>query len=352
MGNYGYLSRTIQHIQAQLKLVAMQMRQGNTMKVKMIIGAALMLGCVCFGSGVMAAEYPSKPINFLICHPPGGGADLSVRPLASAACKYLGVPCVLENRGGGGGTMGPQLVSSKAPNGYTVGNMLRSTLIAYHMGKLNFNPITDLTYITTFAGTLQGIVVRADSPWKTLQDLIEHSRKNPGKVSYTSSGVGTTAHIPIESLAVAAGGIKLIHIPSNGAAEMIPALLGGHVDFMSGASSGWMGLVAAGQFRLLATYGGKRSTRFPQIPTLKELGYDVVENSIYTIIGPKGLPKPIVQKLYNAFKKAQDDPAFQSVLKRLEYESIQMTQEETENAARRDFERYGTILEKLGLKVR
>ncbi len=133
---------------------------------------------------------------------------------------------------------------------------------------------------------------------------------------------------------------------------MIPALLGGHVDFLSGSSSGWMGLVLAGQFRLLATYGSKRSSRLPQTPTLKELGYDVVEHASHTIIGPKGMPKPIVQKLYAAFKKAQDDPAYLTALKKLDYEPLQMTQEDSEKAARRDFEYYGIILEKLGMKVK
>ncbi len=327
-------------------------KKENNMKMKRIfVGMAVVISFFfCFGFRAMAAEYPSKPINFILPHPPGGYTDLIGRPFASAACKYLGVPCVLENRGGGGGTLGPQLLSTKAPNGYTIGSMLGSTLIAYHMGKLTFNPLTDLTYIVTDTGMLQGLAVRADSPWKTMQDLIEYSKKNPGKVSYTSSGVGTTAHIPVEGLAIAAGGIKWIHIPSNGAAEMIPALLGGHVDFMSGSSSAWIGLVEAGKFRLLATYGSKRSSRLPQIPTLKEMGYNVVESSSHTIIGPKGMPQSIVKKLYDAFNKAQDDPAYQAVSKNLNSMSLRMTQEETEALVRQDFERYGKVLEKLGMK--
>jgi tripartite-type tricarboxylate transporter receptor subunit TctC len=318
---------------------------------KMLIGVmAIVSFFYGFECRATAAEYPSKPINLIICHPPGGSADVVGRPLANAASKYLGQPIILENKGGGGGTAGPQWVAKRAPDGYTIGVMLNSTLIAYHMGKLNFNPITDLTCIMTYASTLQGIVVRADSPWKTLSDLIEYSKKNPGKVSYTSSGFGTTAHIPIENLAVAAGGIKWVHIPSNGGAEMVPALLGGHVDFMSGSSANWMGLVLAGQFRILATYGSKRSSRFPQIPTIQEIGYDVVERNSHTLIGPKGIAKPVVQKVYDAFKRAQNDPGYMGVLKNLDMDSIQMTQEETGRAVKRDFENYGFILGKLGMK--
>jgi tripartite-type tricarboxylate transporter receptor subunit TctC len=321
------------------------------MKTKrMFVGILVLISFFCsFEFRAMAAEYPSKPINFYICHPPGGSADVVARPFANAAKQSLGQPFVLENKGGGGGTQGPQLVASKAPDGYTVGTMLNSTLVAYHMGKLNFNPMTDLTVIMAYAATLQGIAVRADAPWKTMKDLVEYARKNPGKVSYTSSGFGTTAHIPIENLADVAG-IQLVHVPANGGAEMVPALLGGHVDFMSGSSANWMGLLEAGQVRLLATYGSKRAVRLPQIPTLQELGYDVVERNAHTLIGPKGMPEPIVKKIYDAFKKAKDDPAYRTLLKNLDMESLEMTQAESQKQVQSDFARYAKVLEKLDMK--
>ena len=257
------------------------MKRVNRKRVGFVLTICLILA---FGLPAMAAEYPTKPITLVIQYPPGGSTDLTARALANAARKYLGQPIICENKSGGGGTVGVALVAAKPADGYTIGVVTSSPTIAYHMGKLNFNPIDDLTHILRWAGYLFGTVVQADSPWKTLPELINHVKQHPKTVTYGSPGVGTPPHLAMEELSSLAG-MQLLHMPYKGIAENNAALLGGHIDVISD-SSGWAPLVDAGKFRLLATYGYQRSARYPQVPTLREVGYDLVSP------GPIGHNRP------------------------------------------------------------
>ena len=320
------------------------MKRVNRKRVGFLLTVCLILA---FALPAMAAEYPTKPITLVIQYPPGGSTDLTARALANAARKYLGQPIICENKSGGGGTVGVALVAAKSPDGYTIGVVTSSPTIAYHMGKLNFNPIDDLTHILRWGGYLFGTVVRADSPWKTLPELITYVKQNPKKVTYGSPGVGTPPHLAMEELSSMAG-MQLLHMPYKGIAENNAALLGGHIDVVSD-SSGWAPLVDAGKFRLLATYGYQRSSRYPQVPTLKELGYDLVSPGPIGMIGPKGLPKPMVQKLHDAFKKAMEDPEFLTVMKSFDMTSLYLNSEDYEKFIRQDSERIQKLVQKLGL---
>jgi tripartite-type tricarboxylate transporter receptor subunit TctC len=294
-----------------------------------------------------AQDYPTKPINLIIQYPPGGSTDLTGRALAIGAKKYLGQPIICENKAGGGGTVGVALVAAKPADGYTIGIITSSPTMAFHMGKLNFHPLNDLTPIMRWGNYLFGIVVRADSQWKTIQELIQYAKQNPEKISYGSPGVGTPPHLAMEELSLASG-LKFTHIPAKGIAENNTALLGGHIDMVSD-SSGFAPLVDAGKFRLLATWGEKRCTRYPQAPTIKEVGYDVVARSHLGIIGPKGMPKPIVAKLADAFRKAMDDPEFISVMKKFDMDNYYLGTEDYEKYMKADFENIGKLVHKLGL---
>ncbi len=302
---------------------------------------------LAFGFPALAAEYPTKPINLVIQYPAGGSSDLTARALANGAKKYLGQPIICENKAGGGGTVGVALVAAKPPDGYTIGTVTSSPAMAYHMGKLNFHPVNDLTPIMRWGNYLFGITVQSDSQFKTIQELIQYVKQNPEKLSYGSPGVGTPPHLAMEELSMVAG-IKFTHIPHKGIAENNTALLGGHIDIISD-SSGWAPLVDAGKFRLLATWGDKRSDRYPQVPTIKEIGYDVVARSHLGVIGPKGIPKPIVAKLAEAFKKALDDPEFLSVMKKMDMPTYYLGTEGYEKYMRSDFENIGKLVQKLGL---
>jgi len=317
-------------------------------KFKLIALCAILAFIMAFDLPALAAEFPTKPVTLVIPYPAGGSTDLTGRALANAAKKYLGQPIIVENKSGGGGTVGPSLVVPKPPDGYTIGIITSSPTIAYHMGKLNFNPVGDLTHILRWAGYLFGLVVQTDSQWKTIQEFIQYAKQNPQKVSYGSPGVGTPPHLAMEELAALAGGIQFVHIPYKGGAESNAGLLGGHVDSVSD-SSGWAPLVDGGKFRLLVTYGYQRSTRYPQVPTLKEVGYNMVSPGPIGLIGPKDMPKPIVAKLHDAFKKAMDDADFQAVMKKLDMIPLYLNSEDYEKFVRQDSERIGRLVRKLGL---
>ena len=309
----------------------------------------IILACLALALGIpaMAAEYPTKPINLVIQYPAGGSTDLAARAMAAASRKYLGQPVICENKAGGGGTVGVALVAAKPPDGYTIGIVTSSPAMAFHMGKLNFHPLSDLTPIIRWGNYLFGITVRSDAQWKTMKELIQYVKQNPEKVSYGSPGVGTPPHLAMEELSMVAG-LKFTHIPAKGIAENNTALLGGHIDAVSD-SSGWAPLVDAGKFRLLATWGEKRSDRYPQVPTIKEIGHDVVARSHLGIIGPKGIPKPIVARLADAFKKALEDPEFLSVMKKMDMPTEYLDTAGYEKYLRSDFENIGKLVQKLGL---
>ena len=304
-----------------------------------------LIGALAFPA--FAAEFPNKPINLINPYPPGGSIDLPSRALANGAGKRLGQPIICENKAGGGGSVGPSIVISKPPDGYTLGIITSSPTIAYHMGKLNFNPIEDVTHIMRWGANPFGIVVRSDSQWKTIQDLLQYAKQNPKKVTYGSPGVGTPPNLAMEELGLAAG-IEWTHMPYKGVAENNTALLGGHIDVISDAS-GWAPLVDAGKFRLLATWGPQRLPRYPQAPSVKETGYNVASSGIVAVMGPKGIPRPIVQRLHEAFHNAMDDPEFQAVMTKFDMGYLYLNPEDYEKFVRQDFDKIGKLVKALGL---
>ena len=305
---------------------------------------SLVLGWSITGS---AQGFPTKPITFVIPYPAGGSTDLTGRAMTNAAKNYLGQPIICENKSGGGGTVGPNLVISKPPDGYTIGVSSGAVTIAYHMGKLNFNPLTDTTNIIRYTTYVFGMVVRADAPWKTMQEFVKYAKENPGKVTYGTPGVGTNPHLAMEELSILTG-IKLVHMPFKGGAEAATALLGGHIDAVSDSTS-WGPMVDAGKFRLLVTYSPQRMPRYPNVPTLKEAGYDMVYSSPLFLIGPKGMPKPIVAKLHDAFKKSLTDPDYQSILKKYDMSDNYLSSEDLDKAILRESEQIKRVVQKLGL---
>ena len=264
-----------------------------------------------------ASDFPNKPITLIVPYPAGGATDVVIRPFAEAAKKHLGQPVIVENRGGGGGAVGVGSIVGKKPDGYLLSVVVTSLHRNSYINKLPFDTVKDVTPIIRLAGYLYGILVRSDSQFKTLKELVEYARANPGKISYMASGVGTGGHIAMEELGYNAGGIKFNHIPSKGDQESTANLLGGHIDAIS-TTSGWIPQVDAGNLRLLATYGEKRTKKFQNVPTVIELRYKVIHNSPIGVVGPKDMPKDFLKILHDAFKKSLDDPIFLSVMDKYE----------------------------------
>jgi tripartite-type tricarboxylate transporter receptor subunit TctC len=291
----------------------------------LVLGFMLLATLLLFVPTPSAAEtFPSRSITLIVPYPAGGATDLLARPLADEAKKTLGQTVIVENRAGGGGAVGVGAIVGKKPDGYLLSVAVESLHRNSYINKLPFDTVKDLTPIITFSGNLYGICVRADSPHKTLKDLLNYAKANPGKVSYMASGVGTSGHISMEELAVKAGDIKLSHVPSKGDQESSAALLGGHVDAIS-TSAGFIPLVEAGQLRLLATYTAKRTKKFPNVPTVDELGYGVVCEAPIGIFGPKGLPADIVKALHDAFKKAMDSQSFLTTMEKFQQPPVYMS---------------------------
>jgi len=266
-------------------------------------------------AAVSAQGYPNRTITLIVPWPAGGSTDTHLRKLAELASKHLGQPIIVENRPGAGGMLGPAGMAANAkPDGYTLSQLTVAAFRQPHMQKVDYDPLKDFTYIIGVSGYTFGIVVRSDSPFKTFEDFIAYARANPGKLSYSSTGTGTSPHLLPEELAHKAG-LQLLHVPYKGNADSTQALMGGHVMAQSDAT-GWGKFVDAGTFRLLVTFGEQR-TRWGA-PTAKELGYDIVSYSPYGIVGPKGMDPKIVKIIHDAFKKAIDDPENKKVLQQLD----------------------------------
>ena len=295
-----------------------------------------------------AQQFPSKPVSLIVPWPAGGSTDLYFRKLGEVTARHLGQPLVIENRPGGSGMNGPATMTKTAkPDGYTISQLAISAFRVPHMQKVDWDPINDFTYIIGLAGYTFGVVVKADSPFKTFNDLITYARANPGKLSYATPGTGTSLHLAMEEVAVKAG-VQFLHVPFKGYADGAIALMGGHV-MVQVDSTGWAKQVDVGAQRLLATLGDKR-TRW-NAPTVKELGVDTVSNSPFGLVGPKGMPREVVKVLHDAFKKSLDDPEYLKVLAQLDQPAWYRSSEdyarwavETLKAERATIERVGLLL--------
>lgn len=260
-----------------------------------------------------AQNYPTKQVSLIVPWPAGGSTDIAMRAIAEAASKHLGQPIVVDNRAGGSGTVGPaQMAATAKPDGYTIAQIPITVFRLPLMQETPWDADKDFTYIVHLTGYTFGVTVKADSEFKTWDDVVKFAKANPGKVTYATPGAGTSLHIGMEQIAAQAG-IKLTQVPLKGGAETNAAVLGGHT-MLQADSSGWKGLVEAKQLRLLMIWTENPSPNYPGVPTLKQLGYPFVFDSPFGIAGPKGMDPKIVKAIHDAFKKAMDDPAIQATL--------------------------------------
>jgi tripartite-type tricarboxylate transporter receptor subunit TctC len=322
----------------------------TTRRTVLALAAATTAALAPIGSA-LAQAYPNRPITMIVPWPAGGSTDRHLRTLAEIASKHLGQTIVVENKPGAGGTLGPgQMALTAKPDGYTIAQFPMGMLRIPHMQKTQWNPLTDFSFIIGVSGYTFGFTVKADSPYKSFNDYIEAARKNPGKVDYGSTGIGTSPHLLMEELAANAK-VNLVHVPFKGNADLQQALLGGHVQAQSDAT-GWDKFVDGGQMRLLVTFGDKRTKRWPDVPTAKDLGYGVVSSSPYGLVGPKGMDPAIVKTLHDAFKKAMDDPKHMEVLGQLNQEVWYRNGDEYQQWAKETYAKDKALIERLGLAAK
>ncbi|MGB8897573.1 MAG: tripartite tricarboxylate transporter substrate binding protein [Pseudolabrys sp.] len=296
-----------------------------------------------------AQDYPSRPVTLVVPWPAGGTTDIGMRALASATEKYLKQKIVIENRPGAAGVLGPQQVAQNAtPDGYTLVQIPITVFRFPFMRKTTLDPANDFTYIIGVSGYTFGVVVRGDAPWKTFRELIDYARANPGKINYGTPGAGTTLHITMEQIAKQQG-VKWVHVPFKGTPETTGALLGGHIDAVADAT-GWSTLVNSGQLRLLVLWTATRSKNWPDVPTLREAGIDMVSNSPFGIAGPKGVDPAVVKIIHDAFKKGAEDPAYLETTAKLDQEPAYMSSDDYRRYVAVQLVEQKRLIEELGLK--
>lgn len=307
--------------------------------------AALVLAA--WGTPAHAQSFPVKPIRLVIAFPAGGPTDITMRSLADSASKILGQPVIVENKPGAGGTLPAQQLQGAPADGYTVAQIPLGVFRLPYTTKINWDPIKDIAYVINVTGYAFGIVVPADSPFKTWADFVAYAKANPGRLTYGSTGTLTSPHLTTELIAQKAG-IELQHVPYKGSADLMLAVVGGQL-MAAADSTGFAPQVEAGKLRVLNTWGEKRLDKFPNAPTLKELGYDIVQNSPFGIGAPRGTPPEVVRRLHDAFKKAMEEPSYVAALGRYDMLPNYMSSAEYTKFAQDTFGREKALIDKLGL---
>lgn len=261
-------------------------------------------------AGAFAQDFPSKPITWVVGFSPGGISDQGARMVAKTFGEKIGQPIIVENKPGAGSIVAAESVAQAKPDGYTVlyasNGMMAANKSLYK--KLSYDPLTSFTLIHGMGSSPMVVVVPENSPFKTLKDLIEHAKKNPSKLTFASVGNGTAAHLAPELLSKQAG-IKMVHVPYKGSAPGMTDLLAGRIDLMFDYSIVVKPQIDGGKLRALAQTGPKRMVSHPDVPTLAELGFPQAQFAAWaTLVGPAGMPQPIVDKLAKAFNEALKDP--------------------------------------------
>ena len=292
------------------------------------------------------AKFPSRPVTHIVPVPPGGPTDLAVRLICKEVEKYLKQPVVVANKPGAALTIGTAAILSSKPDGYTFGFSGGPPLfLTPLLEKVPYDPIKDARYIVQYGGFNFGVYVAANSPFKTFKDVIAYARQNPKKATYGTTGTNSMGHLTMEQIAKQEK-VQLTHIPFKGTPEVQTALLGEHVLF--GAGDFNYSMVEAKQIRLVMMLKDEKSAEYPDVPILKELGYNYPYPMIIGIICPRATPEPIVRKLDDAFEKASKEPAFISGMKELRLPVMYRSGRDLEEYVPRNYAYFQKILKEIG----
>jgi tripartite-type tricarboxylate transporter receptor subunit TctC len=313
-----------------------------------VLAAALLAAC---GLAHAQAPFPSKPITMIVPFPAGGLADIVARPVAEAMSRELGQPVVIENKGGAGGGIGMGLVAKAPPDGYTVVMALASYSVLPEadaiLGRAPMYSYQSLRPIARFTADPTVLAVRADAPWKSAKDFVEDAKRRPGAINYGSSGNYGTMHVPMEILAQNAG-IKLTHVPFTGAAPAIVALLGGQIEAVSTGPATVVQHVKAGKVRVLAHWGNGKLEALPDVPSLKDAGYNAEYAQWSGLFIPAGVPEPVAQRLRAAARAAASDAKVREVIGNAGSPVLYQDTPEFERYVQADVRRMTEVVRKIG----
>lgn len=295
--------------------------------------------------------YPSRPIQMIVPFPPGGVADITGRPTAHVMGRLLKQSVVVVNKSGAGGSVGAALAARAAPDGYTILMALSSISVLpvadRLQGRTPAYELEQLVAIALISADPTVLVVRADGPYKTLKDLVDAAKAKPGTINYGSSGVYGTLHVAMEIFSEAAG-IKLFHIPYQGGGPAVAALLSGQIDALASGPSAAIGQIRAGKMRALAVWGDKRLASMPDVPSMKELGYDATFYIWSGLFAPAATPAPILNTLRDAAKKTAADPEFKAAMDKVETPIAYLDAPEFKTFLDTDARRLRVAVERIG----
>jgi tripartite-type tricarboxylate transporter receptor subunit TctC len=314
--------------------------------------AATMLACMLLPAPALAA-YPEKPLKFVVPFPPGGGADIMARPLAQLLAANLGQPVIIENRGGAGGTLGAESVATAAADGYTLffGTMGTHAINVTLYPKLRYDPIKDFAPISLTHVNPRVLVVHPSIAAKSVTELIALARANPGKLSFSSAGSGSSSHLAGELFKHMAG-IDMIHIPYKGSAPALNDLLGGRISMTFDSIAVYAEHIKSGKLRPLGVTSLKRIGALPDVPAIAEsglAGYDV--SNWLGVMAPAATPKPIVNQLHKAVTQAMADQPMKKQLLTLGIEAATTSPEEFGALIKTEIGKWATIVKASGAKA-
>ncbi len=311
--------------------------------------AIFLMTVVFVRNGQPQEAYPSRPVTVVVPWGPGQ-SDTITRIVCKAAEKELGQPIIVENKPGASGTIGANYVFKSRPDGYTLGVIVSNAyLIAPHMQKVPYNPLTDSVDITTIIKTNLGFAVKANAPWSTFKEVIAYAKNNPGKFTYACAGVGVLQHITMERVAMKEG-VKWTLVPFKSGGEAAIACLGGHTDAVAQAGVDVSPHVKAGKLKLLLTLGDKRWPVSPNAPTILEVGYDFFVPFFMALSAPRGIPESIIKKLENVFNKAKGDPSFIETMEKFQVEVGDLSGKAYSDLWRSKYDEMGKVIKVLGLQ--
>jgi tripartite-type tricarboxylate transporter receptor subunit TctC len=301
-------------------------------------------------SAVMAADYPSKPIMLVVNFAPGTSTDVISRILAEEVSKELKQPIVCVNKAGGSGSIGVAEMLRAPVDGYTIGCInMPSLAILPHMQGVPYQPLKDVSHICAVMAYDYAIYVRAESPYKTFEDLLEAAKANPGKITVGHPGVGTTSHIIMERIGKEKG-VAFKHVPYKGDGELMPAIIGGHVDTGVGSPAAVGPQVKAGTLRLLLVTSKEKWSGFPEVPTIQEKGFKFYQSSFLSLGAPAGTPEAARKKLEEAFRKVLENPTVKAAAEsKLSTRLGYISGSDYATYIKEEYDFYGGFLKELGI---
>jgi tripartite-type tricarboxylate transporter receptor subunit TctC len=307
--------------------------------------------CALPWAAAQAPAWPSRPITLIVPFPPGGLADIVARPVAEALARDLGQPVIIDNKPGAGGGIGMGLAAKSKPDGHTLLMALSSLTVLPEadviLGRAPMFALQDLRPVARYTADPTVLAVRADSPWKSVKDFVDEAKRRPGAINYGSSGNYGTMHVPMEILAQEAG-VKLTHVPFTGAGPAVLALLGGQIQAVSTGPATVLQHVKAGKLRVLGHWGTGALASLPDVPALKDTGFNAEYAQWSGLFVPSGVPDAIVQRLRSAARNAAQDARVREVIQGAGSPILYQDMPEFERYVQADARRMADVVKRIG----